>query len=213
MSAELFEYRGIVWRRYPESRNTAIRNYFWGRPVPGQQKTTLHRFMYEQEVGPIPDGWHVHHVNENPLDNRPDNLSAISRPEHCREHQLGRPLQTFTCAKCGVEFQSRSARGAVYCGVKCRNAIRGKAPAIHQHECERCGAAFSNSRPHSRFCGHSCASSDTWARLSPDRTRTCSVCGIEFTRPGDQATCSRSCGNKLGYSRRKERRVQPDGGG
>jgi hypothetical protein len=43
-----------------------------------------HRAMYEQEVGPIPDGFHVHHRCRQKACVRPDHLEALDRSDHAR---------------------------------------------------------------------------------------------------------------------------------
>lgn len=50
----------------------------------------LHRLIYEDEVGPIPDGYHVHHINHNKIDNSIENLQALSLSEHSRLHTTGK---------------------------------------------------------------------------------------------------------------------------
>jgi hypothetical protein len=46
-----------------------------------------HRVIYEQHHGPIPDGWHVHHIDEDKTNNDPANLEALPWPEHKRRHE------------------------------------------------------------------------------------------------------------------------------
>ncbi|MBX9624048.1 MAG: HNH endonuclease [Gemmataceae bacterium] len=46
----------------------------------------VHRAVYERFYGPIPDGWHVHHVNGRRDDNDPWNLRALSPGDHRRLH-------------------------------------------------------------------------------------------------------------------------------
>jgi DNA-binding CsgD family transcriptional regulator len=41
-----------------------------------------HRIVWEKKHGDIPDGWIVHHLNGNKLDNRIENLSAMPRKQH-----------------------------------------------------------------------------------------------------------------------------------
>lgn len=45
-----------------------------------------HRYVWEQAHGPIPDGWHIHHLNGIKDDNRLENLVAMSRSDHHRNH-------------------------------------------------------------------------------------------------------------------------------
>jgi ribonucleotide reductase alpha subunit len=47
------------------------------------------RWVWEQANGPIPDGYDVHHVNEDPTDDRLSNLEARPAVEHRSEHSAG----------------------------------------------------------------------------------------------------------------------------
>jgi hypothetical protein len=49
--------------------------------------TPIHRIVWEHYHGPIPQGWDVHHRNEDRTDNAPDNLELLKRVDHVREHQ------------------------------------------------------------------------------------------------------------------------------
>jgi len=45
-----------------------------------------HRRVWEDAHGPIPDGYVVHHLNEDKLDNRLDNLCLMRRGDHGELH-------------------------------------------------------------------------------------------------------------------------------
>jgi hypothetical protein len=45
-----------------------------------------HRTVAEKAYGEIPDGYQVHHINSNKLDNRPENLQVLSREQHRQIH-------------------------------------------------------------------------------------------------------------------------------
>ena len=49
----------------------------------------LHRLIYEEHYGKIPEGHIVHHKNHNKLDNDPNNLELMSRAEHTILHSKG----------------------------------------------------------------------------------------------------------------------------
>ena len=59
----------------------------------GYMKTTrqgkeiyIHRLRYEQAFGPIPEGYHVHHVDGNKINNHPMNLMLMEESEHHKFH-------------------------------------------------------------------------------------------------------------------------------
>lgn len=47
----------------------------------------LHRLIYEKEYGFIPSGYHIHHIDKNPLNNCLDNLEALTPYEHAQKHR------------------------------------------------------------------------------------------------------------------------------
>lgn len=55
----------------------------------GNFEKYLHRLIYEEHYGKIPDGYVVHHKNHNKLDNDPNNLELMSRAEHTVLHSKG----------------------------------------------------------------------------------------------------------------------------
>ena len=64
----------------------------------------LHRLIWEDNYGPIPDKHVIHHKNENKLDNRLDNLECLPWGEHTALHNLGKdrtkPKQTCQVEDC-----------------------------------------------------------------------------------------------------------------
>ena len=50
-----------------------------------QQKFFLHRFIWEQANGPIPQGMQIDHLNRNKSDNRLENLDLKTPSEHGRK--------------------------------------------------------------------------------------------------------------------------------
>ena len=50
---------------------------------------SLHRYIYAEAFGSIPEGYIVHHKNHDKSDNRLENLECISDAEHRRLHNEG----------------------------------------------------------------------------------------------------------------------------
>lgn len=86
----------------------------------------IHRQVWEEAYGPIPQGFIMHHINGDKLDNRLKNLTLVTRASHCRLHS---PRLGFTsppvsiCAHCG---RSRNEREIL--------------SQPHRHKCNKCRA-------------------------------------------------------------------------
>jgi hypothetical protein len=50
----------------------------------------LHRAVYQREVGPIPDGFDVHHIDEDKNNNAKENLEPKSKHWHQKHHMAQR---------------------------------------------------------------------------------------------------------------------------
>ena len=86
-AVEEFIYRGITFRRYPDANQPSHQRYFKpGGADAARGVEALHREIYKDNFGPIPDGWHVHHADGDWNNNDPSNLKAIPQEEHWSEH-------------------------------------------------------------------------------------------------------------------------------
>lgn len=78
--------------------------------VNGKWKTKSYpRYVWEQNVGPIPDGFDVHHKDKNFLNNEISNLELVEHKNHCRRHtyeqfNLDYKEQYVKCDWCDREF-------------------------------------------------------------------------------------------------------------
>lgn len=69
-----------------------------------------------------PDGWHIHHINGNPKDNRIENLEALNAKEHAQDRHHGgkqeAPFVLLICHQCKIKFQylERRVRAALKTG-------------------------------------------------------------------------------------------------
>lgn len=60
-------------------------NYF-SRPKRGGGREYLHRRIYADWHGPIPEGWHVHHRDHDRSNNDPANLALLRGADHLSLH-------------------------------------------------------------------------------------------------------------------------------
>lgn len=71
-------------------RYVDVHGYAWIWREDGR-RVSEHRWLTEQRIGrPLRRDEHVHHINGDKLDNRPENLQVLSHTEHMRLHHLSR---------------------------------------------------------------------------------------------------------------------------
>lgn len=162
-----------------------------------QGECLLHRQIYTDHHGPIPDGIDIHHLDHDKSNNDPGNLSQRTRAEHFAEHGGER----------GADWHSRGGRAT-------QAAIHAAPPA--SCVCRSCGETFTTYAPSGRadFCSGKCRERHYHATGTgrPHERRVCAVCGNGFDTRADRAaaTCSRPCTAVLAYRRRAARVRPPD---
>jgi hypothetical protein len=90
----------------------------------------LHRDVWIYYNGPIPDGFHIHHINEIKTDNRIENLDIIQKGMHHRLHNTGKNTAYMkysagerVCPVCGISFRTKRL-DKVHCTKKCSQKAR-----------------------------------------------------------------------------------------
>lgn len=90
VEVEEVERYGIVFRRYPKSTNPSHREYYKPNATHlAAGVESLHREVYKREIGPIPDGFHVHHKDSDTSNNEPANLVALHPADHLEHTRAG----------------------------------------------------------------------------------------------------------------------------
>jgi hypothetical protein len=129
MASEVVIWRGERW-------------YFYKDYHRNRRGQLLHREVYKAEIGPIPDGYQVHHRDENPRNWQASNLIALSVSDHMLEHEP-RGIAAWG-------FDERSA------GV--RKGWASKQSTLR--ECAICGAPFESIGQQAKFCSDRCRAKD-----------------------------------------------------
>lgn len=198
-------YRGIKFRRYDG------RLYY----TPGighreQGIEDLHREVWKHERGPIPDGWHVHHLNGHD-DNRVESLECLPADEHAERHRddasaRGREPEHLAhldrIRPAAAEWHG-SPEGIEWHTEHGKRTWDDRQPV--DAVCERCGATYQSRLP-KRFCSNKCKAADRRDSGVDDVQRTCAHCGAEFTvnRYSATKTCNRKCAARHRRARERE---------
>lgn len=87
--------KAVGWKSGVSMTGTGYRLILVGKGEPMANNNGYvpeHRLVMAQKLGrALERSEHVHHINGDRLDNRPENLELLSRGEHTRKHQTGRP--------------------------------------------------------------------------------------------------------------------------
>ncbi len=80
-----FMLRGVNFRpcQFYDGKKFTLRNTgYYSLTI--DNRCLMHRYIWEKEIGKIPDGWDIHHKNEMKHDNRIENLECLPKSEHTR---------------------------------------------------------------------------------------------------------------------------------
>lgn len=94
----------------------------------------LHRYVWEQAHGPIPDGMTIDHINGDRMDNRLENLRAITQGEQVRNQRRRSAKVT------GVLSYKDGRRWRVYVGVEGKRKYIGSYTDWFDAVCARMSA-------------------------------------------------------------------------
>lgn len=101
MQKDIISYKGANFTRYPDGKSRSERVYYSGRVKFNgvSTKMRLHVYKYMCELGEIPKGFHVHHIDENPLNNELSNFELLPGGNHISEHVKKRFIENPEWAK------------------------------------------------------------------------------------------------------------------
>lgn len=77
----------------------------------------IHRVIAEEIYGEIPEGYHVHHLDEDKWNWSPDNLVVVSNSDHGKYHKPIR--EEVICESCNQTFMAKPSESRKYCSIGC----------------------------------------------------------------------------------------------
>lgn len=169
----------------------------------------LHRYVWEKEVGTIPKGCHIHHVNGNKADNRIENLAIMTASGHERMHgqeieRKAKVRENVKKAVLAAPAWHHSEAGKAWHSQQ----AKGRKPPRIEKTCDVCGNLFMGTKIQ-RFCSNACKAKYRRDSGLDNVERICEQCGKPFmtTRFKEQKYCSRECMNKahIGWRERKSK--------
>jgi len=168
----------------------------------------LHRYVWEQEVGEIPKGCHIHHIDGDKSNNSINNLTIITASGHARLH--GAEAERKKIMKANID------KARVY-AIEWHKSEEGRKWHSEQStghkmkryakKCEVCGKEYQGTKIQ-RFCSGACKAKFRRDSGADDIKRICPICGKEFMteRFKPNTYCSKICAGvaHIGWYDRKQ---------
>ena len=213
MEVETIEYNGIIFRRYPQSKNWADRNYF--RPNGMHIKRgveALHRELWKSAHGAIPDGYEVHHIDGDTSNNAMDNLECLSELDHQCNHERTKSeeykqarLKQLDAARLKSTEWHATEEGKEH--HKHLGVWTWRVRKLHTLVCEYCGKKYNtkDTKSTARFCSNNCKVQSRRVSGVDNEDRTCAWCSNVFRV--NKYSKTRFCGGSCAaYHRGSERK-------
>lgn len=186
---------------YKFRRDAKTGYYLANKPTYCGRRERLHCYVWRHYNGPIPEGFHIHHRDENKYHNDICNLACVPVSEHTSYHSrkylsghLEESRQRMEEIRPLASTWHRSSEGRAWHRKHASEVI----DAMQEKEfvCQHCGKTY-KSLPVGlhKFCSNNCKAAARRKSGVDDETRVCDVCGKEFTanKYSTKKYCSRQC--------------------
>ena len=165
----------------------------------------LHRYVYENEAGEIPKGYHIHHKDHDKSNNDISNLELLHHSEHLSLHgkhrfennkeEVIKNLEENARPK-AIEWH-KSDSGKTWHKEHYEN-MKEKLHEKVKTNCLECSNEFDGLKNRSKFCSNKCKSKYRRKSGVDDIEKKCEFCGKSFkiNKYSKTRFCSRSCTNR-----------------
>jgi hypothetical protein len=194
---EFIEYDGI--RFYRDQKGYWLSQKASRKDYPKR----LHIYVWEKYNGPVPEGYHIHHIDHNTDNNEIENLRLMEKFKHLQYHSR---LQNKEVARRNLSENARPKA----------NEWHGSEEGIQWHKeqyqktkdklhkkilvkCIVCGKETEkiDKGGRNKYCSDKCKNKDKKPVLKEERT--CCVCGNKFMTSiySKASSCTRKCSQQL----------------
>lgn len=201
-------------------KDTKSGYYLSTAKIDGNRKR-LHVYVWEKFNGAVPNGYNIHHFDENKDDNQIENLMCMTK----HEHHMWHAQHDFEHMK--PIWQKNMKEKALPAAIKWHKSPEGrkKNSKLKQgvylrknyvKKCKNCGKSYRAAFDRSEFCSPKCQTAYRKKTGIDDEQRICELCSKKFVvnRYSTEKCCSKDCQDKLrfknnagkakGYTRKKD---------
>ena len=198
---------------YKFRRDAKTGYYLATKPTYQGKRERLHCYVWRYFNGPVPEGFHVHHVDENKSHNNIENLMCIPGELHTKYHlneyvenNYSKMIENLNKnVRPKASEWHRSEAGREWHREHYAESLWKIRPALCV--CQVCGKEyFSKQKGYSKFCSNNCKSAYRRKLGVDNETRICKVCGKEFVtnKYSKQKCCSGKCAGILRWDKRNQ---------
>lgn len=194
---------------YKFRRDTKTGYYLSTKKI-GSSRKRLHVYVWEKYNGQIPEGYEIHHKDENKDNNDIANLACMTRKQHLEWHAENMPddlrrkfkLHLDQVRPKATEWH-RSEEGREWHREHARKTIAVNKP--FEKTCINCKKKYKAKKNHSKFCSPNCQTAYRKKSGVDNETRECVICSskYEVNKYSKSRTCSRQCRGKLNHINRE----------
>lgn len=202
MSEKYMYFNGLRF-----TRDDSTGYYLSSRKTKGNTRQRMHVYVWEYYNGPVPVGYHVHHIDKDKSHNNPENLELLECSKHLSLHGCENAVLHH------AEMVENLKKNAVPKSRRWHGTDAGKAWHKNHYEqtkdrlyvehnfiCQNCGKEYKSVQMSSKFCSNNCKSA--WRKKSgvDDIIRNCKCCGKGFVvnKYAKKEYCSKKCASKTG---------------
>lgn len=165
----------------------------------------LHVYIWNKYNGDIPNGYQIHHKDENKDNNEIDNLVCMTQKEHLKWHAENIHPDTLEKIKNNLDKARNKAKewhsspaGIEWHKKHAKKMNLAKTGEI-ELDCEYCGKHFISRKKHGRFCSPNCRTQSRRVNKKDHEQRVCIICGDTFStnKYSKTRTCKKECSSKL----------------
>lgn len=154
MQPKIIVFKGSKYRL----SGNYYRRHVWGKGGP----SNLHRAIWEDNYGEIPEDYHIHHVDGNTFNNELSNLECLPRSKHLSDHtkeliRTGVLKPPSELARIKSAEWHASKEGLEWHSAHGKKTWEGR--SLSSVVCEVCNLSFDTPFPtRSRYCSDDCRS-------------------------------------------------------